>query len=182
MIPIPFSAGMLMVLLGWGIFRLSACKKAGEWRWKNEAKQLFFLINLLVIVRFTFYPFSKVDGNMQPLLFDPATAYPFRMNLIPLVHILDYESRSDLLLNLIGNAGMFVPTGIMTPLIYKKINGLKKTVLFGAAMSLVIEVIQLPFAVRASDVDDLILNTLGVLLGYGILSLVRWIYRCICKK
>lgn len=43
----------------------------------------------------------------------------------------------------------------------------------GFLLSLSIEIIQLPFAVRASDVDDLILNTLGCMVGYGIYALVR---------
>ena len=38
----------------------------------------------------------------------------------------------------------------------------------GAGMSLVIEILQLPFDTRASDIDDLILNTIGVVIGYGI--------------
>ena len=69
------------------------------------------------------------------------------------------------------------PTGIVTPLIYQNINTLKKVALTGFLISLTIEIIQLPFAVRASDVDDLILNTAGCLVGYGIYALVRAIHR-----
>ena len=45
----------------------------------------------------------------------------------------------------------------------------------GAGISLCIEILQLPFAVRASDIDDLILNTAGVMAGYGIYALFRHI-------
>ena len=78
-------------------------------------------------------------------------------------------------LNIIGNFAMFIPTGIMVPLIYRNLGTMKKTVLTGAALSLAIEIIQLPFAVRASDVDDLILNPAGCIAGYGIYALCRWI-------
>ena len=37
--------------------------------------------------------------------------------------------------------------------------------------------IQLPFSVRATDVDDLIMNTTGVILGYGIYALVQLVGR-----
>ena len=114
-----------------------------------------------------------MDGQVQPLLFDISTAWPFRVNLIPFVNLLDYDSKRDLLLNLIGNFALFIPTGIVTPLIYKNINTLKKVTLTGFLISLTIEIIQLPFAVRASDVDDLILNTAGCLTGYGIYTLLR---------
>lgn len=173
MVEISFPFGMCLVTFGWLLFRLSTYFKSNLFDWKSEARQLLFLINLLVIVRFTFYPFSKVDGQVQPLLFEVATAYPFRMNLIPFANLMDYESKFDLLLNLIGNFAMFIPSGILLPLIYKNLNSLCKTVGTGFLISLTIETIQLPFAVRASDVDDLILNTAGCLTGYCIYALAR---------
>ncbi|MBQ2750269.1 MAG: VanZ family protein, partial [Clostridia bacterium] len=54
--------------------------------------------------------------------------------------------------------------------------------LAGFLMSLSIELLQLPFAVRASDVDDLILNSLGVVLGYGIYALVNAMVRLRRKR
>lgn len=176
MFAFPFLAGQIAVVTGWVFFRSAAYIKTKRISWKSEAIQLLFLVNLLVIYRMTFHPFSKVDGQVQPLLFDAATAWPFRMNLVPFVNLLDYPTKGEILLNVIGNSTMFIPTGIMTPLIYKKLNSFKKTVLTGFLISLAIEIIQLPFAVRCSDVDDLILNTLGCILGYGILTLCR------CRK
>ena len=44
----------------------------------------------------------------------------------------------------------------------------------GFLMSLTIEILQLPFADRTSDVDDLILNTLGVVTGYVLFVIVRY--------
>ena len=41
-------------------------------------------------------------------------------------------------------------------------------VLTGFLISLSIEIIQLPFAVRASDIDDLILNLSGMIIGFAI--------------
>ena len=182
MIAIPFAAGSVLVVIGWIFFRLAVYIKTKNLSWKREAIQLLFLINLLVIHRITFHPFEKLNGQVQPLIFDIATAWPFRMNLVPFANLLDYDSKRDLLLNLIGNTTMFIPTGIMTPLIYKNRNGFWKTVLTGFLLSLTIEIIQLPFAVRASDVDDLILNTFGCVIGYGILSLCRCLKRQISEK
>ena len=175
MLNIPFYAGSLAVVICWLIFRICAYRKNKSINWKFEAIQLFFLVNLLVIHRVTFHPFSKVDGKVAPLLFETATAWPFRINLIPFVYLFDYETTRSMWLNVIGNAAMFIPTGILTPLLYKHLDSLKKTVLTGFLISLTIEILQLPFAVRASDVDDLILNTAGCLAGYGILRLVRFL-------
>lgn len=168
-----FLAGQLTVVTGWILFRIAAYIKNKTFRWKREAVQLLFLMNLLVIYRMTFHPFTKLNGQVQPLLFDAATAWPFRVNPVPFVNLLDYPTKGEILLNVIGNSAMFIPTGIMTPLIYKGRNSFKKTVLTGFLLSLTIEIIQLPFAVRCSDVDDLILNTAGCIIGYGIYALTK---------
>jgi len=181
MYEISFLTGMLLTTAGWFLVRGLICLKNKKIDWKYEAKQLFFLVNLLVIIRMTFYPFATVDGKVQPLIFEPAAIFPLRVNPIPFVNMLQYDTKFDLLLNLVGNSAMFIPTGIMVPLIYRKLDGLKKTVLTGLMISLIIEIVQLPFAVRASDVDDLILNTLGCLMGYGILSLIRGIKKRAAK-
>ena len=157
----------------WLIIRIVIWIKQRRIDWKREAILLLMYINLAVILRFTFFPMSKVDGRVQPLVFDVATAFPFRVNLLPLVNLFDYDSKRDLLLNVIGNAAMFVPSGIVLPIVYKRLNTFWKVLLTGIGMSLCIELIQLPFSARATDIDDLILNTIGVIVGYGIVALIR---------
>lgn len=173
MIEFSFAFTTALVITGWLLFRLGVNLKTKSFNRKREALQLLFLVNLAVISRIVFHPMETVDGAVQPLIFEAATAWPFRVNLIPFVNLLDYESKRDLLLNIIGNCAMFIPTGILTPILYKHLDSFKKTVLTGFLISLSIEIIQLPFAVRASDIDDLILNTLGVMAGYSIYALVK---------
>ncbi|MBP1590947.1 MAG: VanZ family protein [Oscillospiraceae bacterium] len=177
MTEISFTAIELIFAFIWIISRAAVIIKNKKIDWKREALLLLMYINLAVIIRFTFCPMETVNGKVQPLIFDPETAFPFRVNLIPFVNLFDYDNRRDLLLNVIGNAAMFIPSGIVLPVIYRKLNNFIKVVGTGALISLCIEIIQLPFSVRASDVDDLILNTAGVVIGYGIYALVRSIKR-----
>ena len=170
-----------LVVFGWVLFRLGAYLKNKAFSRKQEAIQLLFLINLMVINRMVSHPMATENGRVLPLVLETAAIWPFRVNFLPLVYLFDYDSRRSMLLNIIGNFAMFIPTGIMTPLIYKHLDSLKKTVRTGFLISLAIEIIQLPFASRASDVDDLILNTAGCLAGYGILCLIRRI-RAITSK
>jgi glycopeptide antibiotics resistance protein len=72
---------------------------------------------------------------------------------------------------------MFIPSGIVLPVIYKKLDRFGKVVSVGALISLCIEILQLPFPSRASDVNDLILNALGVAVGCGIYTAVRRLKR-----
>ena len=65
---------------------------------------------------------------------------------------------------LTGNLLMFVPMGVFLPLISAKINA--KSILKIAIMApVVIEIIQ-PIMGRSFDVDDLILNFIGIIAGY----------------
>ncbi len=182
MIEISFAAIEILFAVIWIICRIAVFIKQKKIDWKREAILLLMYVNLAVIIRFTFCPMAKVNGKVQPLIFDAATAFPFRINLIPFVNLFDYDNRRDLLLNVIGNSAMFIPSGIVLPIIYKKLNNFFKVVGAGALISLCIEIIQLPFSVRCSDVDDLILNTSGVVIGYGIYALVRVIIRKLRPK
>ena len=140
---------------------------------KREAVLLLMYVNLAVIFRFTFFPMSTVAGQIQPLEFDVMTAFPFRINLIPFVNLFAYDSKRDLLLNVIGNVAMFIPSGIVLPIVYKRLDAFWKVLLSGFGISLCIEIMQLPFSTRATDIDDLILNTLGIIMGYGFYALFR---------
>ena len=176
MIQIPFLLTECLFALGWLLLRAAVWLRQKRIDWKREAMLLLMYVNLAVILRFAFFPMARVDGRVQPLLFDASAVRPFRLNLLPFVKLKFYSSRRNLLLNVIGNVAMFIPSGIILPILYRKLDRLWKALGVGAMMSLGIELLQLPFSVRATDVDDLIQNTCGVLIGCGIYALAR---RCL---
>lgn len=176
MINISFLLGESVFTVVWLAIRLAVWIRQGKIDLKRETYMILMYINLAVILRFTFYPLTPVDGKVQPLEFDPGAIFPLRVNIVPIVHILRFGSLRDLLVNLLGNVGLFIPSGIVLPVIYKKLDNFPKTVAAGAFISLCIEILQLPFAARASDIDDIILNTLGCVIGYGIYALCRAIF------
>lgn len=134
-------------------------------------------ICIVVVVRFTFLPFGKVNGEIQPLLFDAGKIFPLWVNFKPFIYLFDYPTVKEALLNLIGNTVMFFPLGIVWPAVFKKLNTHGKVISAGVGVSLTIEILQLPFFDRATDIDDLILNSLGFLMGYGIYLLVKTLRR-----
>ncbi|MBE6922850.1 MAG: VanZ family protein [Ruminococcaceae bacterium] len=169
------SYGSLVVAISviWIFIRTYFAVKQRRFDLKREIQLLFVYICIVVVARFTFFPFSKVNGQIQPLIFDTATAFSPRINWIPLVNLLDYPDKRDILLNVVGNFAMFIPLGIVWPGVYKELNSAGKVISAGVGVSLLIEILQLPFYDRVSDVDDLILNSLGYITGYGIWLLVR---------
>lgn len=78
------------------------------------------------------------------------------INLIPF----SSEGAMTYILNII----MFMPLGFLLPLIWENFRNAKKVVLMGFLMSLTIEICQL-FNIRTTDIDDLMMNTLGALVG-----------------
>lgn len=69
------------------------------------------------------------------------------------------------ILNLLGNVTLFMPLGFLMPVLWGKCRCIKQTLLIGVALSVFIETIQY-FVGRSSDIDDVILNTLGCVTGY----------------
>jgi len=80
------------------------------------------------------------------------------IHLIPLMTL-----EVDDVLNVI----MTMPLGFLLPLIWKELRSAKKIILIGFCFSLAIELSQL-LNRRATTTDDLIMNTLGVMIGYFI--------------
>ncbi|MGI5894586.1 MAG: VanZ family protein [Candidatus Merdivicinus sp.] len=70
-------------------------------------------------------------------------------------------------INFLGNIAVFVPLGFFPPLLWRKFQKWWKVLLFGCGISVLIELTQLLLP-RGTDVDDIWLNTLGALVGYGV--------------
>lgn len=67
--------------------------------------------------------------------------------------------------NLFGNVLIFMPLGFFMPLA-SKYKSFFLTVFYSFALSFCVEIFQLLTRVGSFDVDDLLLNTIGGLLGY----------------
>ena len=68
--------------------------------------------------------------------------------------------------NLLGNILAYVPLGIFLPLLFKKCRKLKNAILISFCLSFSIEVLQLIFFLGITDIDDIILNVSGSLIGF----------------
>jgi len=168
MIQISYTSMVIFISITWILVRAVFAIKNKRISWKRELQLILVYICIIVVARFTFFPFSEVNGKVQPLILDIAKAFLPRINMLPFVYLFDYPVVRDAMLNIIGNTTMFVPLGIIWPIVYKELNTHKKVIAAGIGFSLCIEILQLPFYDRVTDIDDLILNSLGYLMGYGI--------------
>ena len=104
----------------------------------------------------------------------------YRYNLVPFKEIERFWTyRRELgihsFYNLAGNILGFVPAGFFIPILMKNKRGFLFTSCVTFQMSFLVEVLQLIFRVGSFDVDDMILNTLGGMLGYLLLTrMEKW--------
>lgn len=113
-------------------------------------------------------------------LFDNQRTLFRSINLIPFHSINQYLSGSSDTIrrfafgNVIGNIVIFIPLGLYLPL-FKKDKRVLVNLLFIFFVSLVVEILQGLLGIGVSDIDDIILNSLGGgigILGYKFLLLI----------
>lgn len=97
-------------------------------------------------------------------------AFSPRLTLVPFLDMI--SGPIDTILNVI----LFVPLGFFLPLLYKKYHRFSRVILTGFLFSLSIEIVQM-FGRGATDINDLITNTLGTCLGYYIYEQLHRIVR-----
>jgi glycopeptide antibiotics resistance protein len=122
-----------------------------------------FLVYLAGLIYFLFLS-EEYGRGIDGIVYD--------YNLLPFREIRRYVSYwrilgiRTVLLNLAGNVIGFMPFGVLLPLMAKSVRKAWRVALLSFEISALIEVSQLIFQVGCFDVDDMILNTLGGLLGY----------------
>ena len=138
---------------------------------------IFFIIYLFMMVYYLF--FSEKMGRI------PGKSY--RYNLVPFAEIKRYLHYRDkignfnVLLNLLGNVLCFVPFGFVIPILTSKQTFFRMLFLSMLA-SVLVELLQLISMLGSCDIDDIILNTLGGVIGYILFVIGRGIVRCHGKR
>ncbi|WP_379133601.1 VanZ family protein [Paenibacillus sp. sgz500958] len=104
-----------------------------------------------------------------------------KYNLIPLQTIGFYLdsgnslSFMDRVINLAGNIGVFIPLGYLLPLSSPRLNSLSNLALFAVPSILLLELLQMLLRAGSFDIDDLLLNLLGIWAGCCLLRIIKMI-------
>lgn len=124
---------------------------------------IMFGVYLILLCYFLF--FAEITGRTY-------LGRTYHYNLVPFREIgrfLKYRETlgfTAVFLNLAGNVLVFVPYGVMLPLLAYRCRSFWYVTLLSFEFSLLVEVIQLVSKVGSFDVDDLLLNTIGGAIGY----------------
>ena len=140
-------SGYVFVLPTAALYFFLLNKRKKTQSWSHIVTALIFLYYLVGVFTVTGI------GQLKP--FSP------RLVLVPFRDMI--SGPVDTVLNIM----LFVPLGIFLPIMYKRFNKINNIAVLGFILSLMIELVQM-FGRGATDVNDLITNTAGACLGFGI--------------
>ncbi|MEK6481644.1 VanZ family protein [Catalinimonas sp. 4WD22] len=142
--------------------------------WKN----LYFCA--LVTIYFSLFLWVLFFNRIPPFYQNSLPAKELGAQLIPLNTSFIFIKKSIsngfswpttymMVSNLLGNVILFIPFGILSPLLFSWVHKSKRILFLTLLFSFAAELIQFYFQIGVFDVDDIILNTLGSVIGYNLL-------------
>ncbi|MCR5031811.1 MAG: VanZ family protein [Lachnospiraceae bacterium] len=133
---------------------------------------LFLLKAILFKYSFYYYVYELKNWSLHVVHtgFQMANWHPFRSIRM---YLLYYDKGIRSFENLAGNVSLFIPMGIFVPSAWEKLNKWDWTLLVGGLISFGLEVLQLITGFGFFDVDDILLNCLGTMIGFGGYALFR---------
>lgn len=157
----------------------------------NEVLYCISFVYIMALLSQTIFPIIHIGYTTTgEFVFEVISHGNGTINLIPFKTIFTFlfqkenaevsNWRQVCNLNLLANIGLFIPYGFLAWFYPKAEKSLKKIMISGGLLSAGIELIQI-FVRRGTDIDDFILNCLGVFLGYLIVTEISSIF-CKFKK
>ncbi|MBM7564031.1 VanZ family protein [Paenibacillus sacheonensis] len=148
---------------------------------------LLFLLYAYLLIKIILFKFGSADlpflwHQLQSTIVNPEYLHGHSrsVNLEPFKSIaqnLHRFSNPHDQINLIGNIAIFLPCGVFFGLLSNRgVLSFLWAAALSLAVSLGLECAQLVFAIGSFDVDDLILNVSGGLLGWVVLVLIKQAY------
>ncbi len=153
-------------------------KKSKEVQEKSKIRNFWlkalFIIYCLLLITILFLNNEYRMGGFQNI--DTFSKEHFESsNLIPFATIIEYITgvisddinTSIVIINFATNLLLFAPMGFFIPLLFKnKITNIKQFIILIIILSLFVEILQFITYRGSTDIDDIILNTIGAIIVY----------------
>lgn len=142
------------------------------WHKKDCTKQHMGKLGCVVFYIFALYHITIIRNGIVWDRIGTASVESIQWKpIVELVSILQ-NSLMAFLYNVIGNILWFVPIGILGSYVFRSYS-LVKAMVLGCLVSMSIEILQFILVSGISDVDDILLNTIGAMAGYGLYCLYQ---------
>lgn len=153
-----FVVGSLLILLLWGFPK----------GWRKTG--LLLLVEYLGLIYCSTIVFRRTIENL-PVKIIPFERYAKVIN----------GTRDHVEPELLMNVLVFIPVGLLLATTFKDIKW-RQTLLVGLGLSLSIEVLQFCFSKGTVEIDDVIHNVAGCMIGYGLNQLIKIGYEKVSKR
>lgn len=153
---------------------------------RNKRKVIFFIYLLIVIRLIIFkYPYEQMRQIAstweKDVILEGLDTANFTLFKTIRMYI-DYSYKLNSFENLVGNIVVFVPFGFLFPYVMKRERNFFIMLLNAFIFVTGIEVFQLFSAFGAFDVDDILLNCFGAVIGYFLYLIFDKVRKSINKK
>ncbi|WP_056969090.1 VanZ family protein [Lacticaseibacillus thailandensis] len=143
-------------------------------RWWHEVGLLLFVVYLILLLALTVFRGAQIyfPWNLHPDWGRDTSV----INLRPLVgswQLFNGTTRLDFYYQTFGNVLWFMPLGLLWPALGRRGHRLWGTACLSLLLSLGIECWQFLLATGIADIDDVIFNFIGGLVGYGLYRIGR---------
>jgi glycopeptide antibiotics resistance protein len=141
------------------------------------------IVMVTFITGFIIYAIELISVVFFPITFyPPMPNYTPNVNIVPMkdiIILMRLQPINIVIKNVVGNIILFIPFGFFVPIIYRNMNKFNYTLLLGLCVSVFIEIAQFTidyltkYPNHTSDVNDIILNIIGLILGFMIQREIR---------
>lgn len=150
----------------------------------KKNKKRFVNLKEIAIVIFSIYIMALIAVTLLP--FYGFRAVKLHANLVPVFNTVQgiLVTTSNMkgymlkfwIINILGNIALLMPVSVFVPIIFQKLRNIKSVVTICASVSISIELLQYLSMLfgnfRSADIDDVILNVIGSIIGFYIFQWV----------
>lgn len=167
-----FFIAFIITIVSWVVYRFILFKRNKQINIIRESILFIFLIYFLILLGMTVFKGFSIEFYNQ---FD---SYMYKregifgiINVVPFKETIETLSSGEVpikmpLRNIFGNILIFMPLGFIIPILFNKYNDIYKIIKLGIVSSLSIEIVQLFVGYNICDIDDVVFNTTGAILGF----------------
>lgn len=173
--------GVILYLVGRCILIGIKYKRTKKVLWLKEIIGFLFAVYICMVVSVTLFPFPigfdarSIEDVYQSINVIPLKSIIYNISQIGIAYDGDVQFMIGLIVrNVGGNILLLMPLGFLAPMLWDKFRHFKNVVLLGFGVSFSIEFFQFfessvgGWWGRITDIDDVICNVLGAIIGYVI--------------
>ena len=148
-------------------------------RKQGKVLKIFWWVYIVLLFVFVVVKFKGSFYELSDRISSYSMQGTINYNLTPFRSMstqIEYITQWWALKNLLGNIIPFIPFGVLLPITYKKFSSVISVFFIGFASILFIEIFQFFTKLGSFDVDDIILNMIGIVCGYLMFLVINCIF------